>query len=164
MTEKKKSARGGKRPGAGRPAIEVVDTREAPARVTVDLKTVELLGRMGCTQEDMACEFGISERAFKYLLNKHPALREVVDYSGARGKTSLRLMIWKKAKAGDVASIIFLNKAMNGMSDRVAHELTGRDGKPIETKDVSGSHTKVVEDVLKQMEVAKIALATPKEV
>lgn len=140
LLDKPKKKRGGKRPGAGRkPSIQIIDKREQPTSIVIDLSQVELMARMGCTQEDMAIEFGVSLRTFAGLIKKNSALKEVVSNGGTRGKTSARRMLWKKATKGDTASIIFLNKAMNGMSDRVAHTVTGKDGKPIqiETTDAS---------------------------
>ena len=50
------------------------------------------------------------------------------------GKTSLRRAQWLSAQKGNPTMLIWLGKQYLGQRDKSSHELSGPDGKPIETR------------------------------
>ena len=92
-------------------------------RAVIDLKSLELMAKLGCTREEMAAELGCSvptlDRRFDALIKsgKH------------QGRISLRRAQWKAALAGDRTMLVWLGKNELGQTDK--HELGGTDGGPI---------------------------------
>lgn len=103
----------------------------ARPKIEIDPKMVELLAQRGCKTEEIAGHFKCStdtiQRRFAAEL--------------AKGRADLRLSLrqWQleSAKRGNVAMLIWLGKQMLDQRDKASHELSGPDGKPIETQDKS---------------------------
>lgn len=97
----------------------------------IDLAEVEKLARLQCTCDEFAGWFGVSKRTWiKHAKRKE--VREAIERGRERGKCSLRRAQLQTALKGNPALLIWLGKQMLGQADRVGHELTGVEGKPIE--------------------------------
>src|SRR5438552_390185 len=112
MTKKRT---GGKRPGAGRKAVNI------------DLEQVEKLCGLQCTDEELASYFAVSPRTIERR-KAQPAFAEAMARGKAKGRLSLRRSLWALASKGNPAANIFLAKNLLGYKDYFANEISGPDG------------------------------------
>ena len=108
----------GKHPG-GRPRLEL------------DLRQVEELARIGCTEEDMAAVLGVSVDTIQRRKRDCPEFCGVIEKGRASLRNSLRRLQVKKALEGNTTMLIWLGKQLLGQSDRQRAELTGAGGEPL---------------------------------
>jgi hypothetical protein len=108
----------GKYPG-GRPRLEF------------DLRQVEELARIGCTEEDMAAVLGVSVDTIQRRKRTCPEFCGVIEKGRASLRNSLRRLQVKKALEGNTTMLIWLGKQLLGQSDRQSAELTGAGGEPL---------------------------------
>jgi hypothetical protein len=101
-----------------------------------DLKEVETRASLGATQHEVATVYNVTQRCFEQNLARNKALRAAWDRGWAAGKIGLRYKLFKLAET-NAAAAIFLAKNYLGMRDVVNNEMTGLNGGPIETSDVS---------------------------
>lgn len=85
----------------------------ARPRKVIDPKQVESLAAINCTVEEIASVLGCSkdtlERRFAAVIKK----------GKENGRSSLRRMMYEKAKGGNVTMMIWLSKNMLGYSDKI---------------------------------------------
>jgi transposase len=107
--------------GAGRP----------PHKPTEQMRLqVKTLAAVGIRHEDIAAKLGISaDTLTKYYRKELDDGR--VDANAQVGKS-----LFEQAKAGNTAAMIFWLKTRAGWKEVQTHEITGRDGEPIEFKEV----------------------------
>jgi hypothetical protein len=100
----------------------------ARPRKTIDLKELEKLCMMQCTDEEIAAWFGVSR-------DKIIRRKEINGFCGAYengkhlGKVSLRRLQWQAAQKGNITMLIWLGKQILGQRDNLA--LTGDSGTPL---------------------------------
>ena len=109
---------GGRRAGAGR------------KRVNIDLGELEKLCSLQCTDEELAAWFGVSARTIERR-RKQPAFAETMERGRAKGRISVRRMLFGQAAKGNTAASIFLAKNLLGYRDVRSNEHSGPDGGPI---------------------------------
>ena len=96
----------------------------------IDPKLVEALAATGAPVTDIAAELGCHTRTLARRFS------HVLDAGYARTKNRLRQKQIAMALGGNATLLVHLGKALLGQNvDR--HELTGPDGGPIETTDVT---------------------------
>jgi hypothetical protein len=108
-------ARGGARPGAGRPKTRF----DIPT-----LKRLDALRRaaaLGCNVEECATILGLA-RDTLYEHMKDPTVRGAYEEGAVHGRVELRELLAKQARRGNTPVLIFLAKARLGMSDRISIE------------------------------------------
>jgi hypothetical protein len=110
--------KGGKRPKAGRKPI------------TIDLVELEKLSSVQCTDAELAAILQVSVRTIERR-KKDPAFAETIDRGRARGRVSVRRMLFAQGAKGNVAAAIFLAKNLLGYKDYFSSEHSGPDGGPI---------------------------------
>jgi hypothetical protein len=137
---KKRGPNGGARPGAGRPAFVPTDAErkqvEAMSGYGLPIEQIAVLVRDGIHVETLRAHFGAELLSGKAKAN-----------SGV-GRT-----LFQKAMSGDTAAMIWWSKTQMRWKDVQHHELTGKDGGPIET--VSLDVTKLSTDALAQIMAAR---------
>ena len=109
---------GGKRPRAGRKAVKI------------NLAELEKLCSLQCTDEEIASFFAVSVRTIERR-KKKPAFAEAIERGRAKGRLSLRRILFSQAGNGNIASAIFLAKNLLGYKDYFSNEHSGPDGGPI---------------------------------
>lgn len=109
---------GGKRPGAGRKAA------------TIDLVEMEKLCALQCTDAELAAWFGVSTRTVERR-RKQTNFRDTIERGRAKGRISVRRMLFGQAAKGSTAATIFLAKNVLGYRDVQRSEHSGPDGGPI---------------------------------
>lgn len=102
----------------------------------IDWESVEKLCALQCSEEEIAQFLGISvdtlaracKREFKMTFPEYFAQNR------GTGKVALRRAQWQAAQRGNAALLIWLGKQYLGQKDKSQHELSGPDGKPIQTE------------------------------
>lgn len=124
MTARKRSKTPGKK---GRP------------KFVIDENQLKRLAALQHTIEEMAFALGCSPRTLKRQLQEQK-LRDVYEAGKAGGRSALKRLQWRHAQMANSAGVqmtIHLSKHWLGETDKAALELTGKEGGPIETRDVS---------------------------
>ena len=114
----KKLMHGGKRDGAGRKSARI------------DLGELEKLCALQCTDEDLAAFFGVTVRTIERRRQKH-AFAAVMERGRAKGRLSVRRLLFTQANNGNTAASIFLAKNLLGYRDVRSNQHSGPDGGPI---------------------------------
>jgi hypothetical protein len=109
---------GGKRAGSGR------------KKVDINLREVEKLAALQCTDEELAAWFHVNPRTIERR-RQHQAFAEAIECGRALGRLSVRRKLFALANKGNVAANIFLAKNLLGYRDAVRNEHSGPDGRPI---------------------------------
>ena len=109
---------GGKRAGSGRKAVKI------------DPVELEKLCGLQCTDEELAAWFGVSARTIERR-RRQPAFGEAMERGRAKGRVSVRRMLFGQAAKGIPAAAIFLAKNLLGYRDVRSNEHSGPDGGPI---------------------------------
>ena len=94
----------------------------------IDLKLVEDLARIQCTDAETAAVLGYSKDAWSRRLRREPELRLLVEKGRENGRSSLRRIQWKGALGGNTTMQIWLGKQYLGQRDMHSAELTGAKG------------------------------------
>jgi len=91
----------------------------------IDLKLLEDLARIQCTDEEMASILGFTREGFRKRKQRQPELVGIIEKGKEAGRCSLRRLQWKSATGGNIAMQIFLGKQYLGQTDRQMTELSG---------------------------------------
>lgn len=83
-------------------------------RKEIDMKLVESLANIQCTQEEIACVVGCSVDT----LTRQPGFAEIYKKGKETGKSSLRRTQWKLAKTNTTMAI-WLGKQYLGQTDKI---------------------------------------------
>lgn len=102
----------------------------ARPRVKIDQAELEKLCGMQCTDEETAAWFGCSTRTIERL-RASGRYNERMDRARAKGRVSVRRMLFAQAAKGNVAAAIFLAKNILGYRDVLTSEHSGPGGGPI---------------------------------
>jgi len=103
----------------------------ARPRVKIDPVELEKLYGLQCTDEEVAAFLGVSTRtlARRKQVKKYA---EVMERAKAKGRVSVRRLLFRQATNGNIAAAIFLAKNVLGYKDVVSTEHSGPDGAPIQ--------------------------------
>jgi len=107
--------------------------------VVLNLVDLEKLGALHATLEEVAAFYDCTKRTIINRL-KDENLRLAFENGKHKGKLNLRRLQMRHAQgtgSGAVNMTIHLSKHLLGQTDKSLLELTGKDGAPIETRDVS---------------------------
>lgn len=112
--------------------MKTSDTKRRPGRprVEVDLKVVEDLAKIHCTEAEIAAFFGVSPELIRRRKKSDEQFRGALEKGRDQGKTSLRRLQWKSAMSGNVTMLIWLGKQLLGQSDRHGIEHSGSAERP----------------------------------
>lgn len=94
----------------------------------IDYAAAEKLAGLQCTQEEIAAYMGLSVDT----LMRDPKFCGIYKDGIQKGRMSLRRHQWKALEAGNSTMLVWLGKQYLGQRDRIANEITGREGGPIE--------------------------------
>jgi len=98
-------------------------------RIELDLRQVEELARIGCTEEDMAAVLGVSVDTIQRRKRESEQFRGVIEKGQASLRNSLRRLQVRKALEGNVAMLIWLGKQLLGQKER--QEIGGDEQQPL---------------------------------
>src|SRR5262245_16811599 len=118
---------GGKRCGSGRKAVKI------------NLEELERLCLIQCTDQELASFFDVDVRTIERR-KKKPAFAAALERGRAKGRVSIRRMLFALAAKGNVAAAIFLAKNLLGYKDYFSNEHSGPDGGPIPMSVVEALH------------------------
>ena len=103
----------------GRPEIEF------------DLKQIERLAQIHCTDEEIAAVVGCSVDTLARRKVNDPDFIEVLERGKGRGRMALRRLQWQRANGGSDTMLIWLGKQLLGQRDKMDQAITGADGGPL---------------------------------
>lgn len=92
---------------------------------------VQLHATIGTTQETIASILGIDPKTLRLHY------RDELDHAMAQANATIGGALFNKAKAGDTTAMIFWMKTRAGWRETNNLELSGPDGGPIQTEEVS---------------------------
>lgn len=94
-------------------------------RKEINLDIVLKAASIGCTNREIGALCGVSEDTIERRQKTDKNFFEIIEEGRARGKITLRRLLWSSANSGSVAMQIFLSKQMLGYRDtRRDHEST----------------------------------------
>jgi len=105
-------------------------------RIEVDLREVEELARIGCSEDDMGAVLGVSHELIRRRKNSDPEFRAALEKGRATTRNSLRRLQLKQALQGNKTMLIWLGKQLLGQTDRQTTEVTGAKGERLIPSDV----------------------------
>jgi hypothetical protein len=91
----------------------------------INLKELEKLCMMQCTDEEIAAFFDLSRERFVKHHKKKPEIIEVMERGKAKGRASLRRAQFSKAMSGHPALLIWMGKQILGQKETVVNEHAG---------------------------------------
>ncbi len=127
----------------------------------IDLTELEKLYGMQCTDREVAAYLGISVKTLERR-KKIPKFADVMDSAKAKGRVSVRRMLFMQGAKGNIAAAIFLAKNVLGYKDYVSNEHSGPDGGPIAIGPAP-ELGELTEDELKQLAVLLGKTAPPRK-
>lgn len=104
----------------------------ARPRIEIDTDRVAELAGQGLSQAEICLVLGISEDTLSRRKADSAAIADAIKRGQASAASQVANKLFQMATAGDLGAIIWYEKTRCGRTDKVAHELTGRDGGPIE--------------------------------
>ena len=108
----------------------------ATKRIVIKLSELRKIAALQCTQVEAAAHFGLSLTRLKKLINGNPKVSAALNEGQEGGKISLRRKQNRHAKS-NAHMAIHLGKNYLNQSDKTKTELTGAEGGPIQTADIS---------------------------
>lgn len=107
---------------------KLINKRTGRPQVDIDLKKVELLASLNCTDEEIATLLDISRSSIKRV-KKLKEYREAIERGKATTRMQLRALQLKSAKKGNVTMQIYLGKVLlkqseDGLNDDPVTEIT----------------------------------------
>lgn len=140
-TSERKSTRGGAQPGAGRPPFVPTDKeRQLVCKLSglgLPQSQIRLLVRDGIALETLLAHF-----------------REELDLGKAEANSKIAQTLFQKAVKGDTACLIWWTKTQMRWSETQKLELTGAEGGPLKTVDLSKVSTEALLELSKAMQDA----------
>jgi len=95
--------------------------------VKIELTELERLCSIQCTDQELASFFEVDVRTIERR-KKKPAFAAALERGRAKGRVSVRRMLFSLAAKGNVAAAIFLAKNLLGYKDYFSNEHSGPDG------------------------------------
>lgn len=86
----------------------------ARPRKEINPDQVESLAAINCTVEEIASVLGCDKRTLERRF------AATIKKGREQGRSSLRRMMWEKAKSGNVTMMIWLSKNLLGYSDKIS--------------------------------------------
>ena len=96
----------------------------------IDLNELEKLYTLQCTDKEVAAHLDVSVKTIERR-KKIKKFAEAMDGAKAKGRVSVRRMLFSQGAKGNVAAAIFLAKNLLGYKDYFTNEHSGPDGGPI---------------------------------
>ena len=93
-------------------------------RVEIDLAELERLSALQCTDQEIACWFGVTTRTIERRRTE-PKFAAVMERGKAKGRISVRRMQMKLLEQGSAVMGIWLGKQILGQTDQITHEIHG---------------------------------------
>jgi hypothetical protein len=105
-------------------------------RVAIDWETFDKLCAIQCTLSEIASFFNCAHDAIqRAVIREHKTnFASYYEQKSEKGRISIRRRQFQSAETGNVTMLIWLGKQWLGQRDKANHEISGPDGKPIETK------------------------------
>lgn len=89
------------------------------------------------SQDQIADYFGITRPTFAAMMQRDEDVSLRYKKGKARAIGSIAKSLIQKAREGDNTCMIFFLKTQAGWKETQSHEISGKDGGPIQTEDVS---------------------------
>lgn len=125
----------------------------ARPRKEINWPDVEKLCGLQCTEEEIAQFVSVSVDTLHRACKREYQMSFAEYFAQKRGvgKISLRRAQWQLAQKGNATMLIWLGKQYLSQRDKSSHEVSGPEGKPIETRDTSDIPTDELDAKIKAM-------------
>lgn len=90
------------------------------------------LAKSGCDADEIAAFYQISRAEFDEIVEKTPRLAGLIADAKLAGKAEIRAAIHERALKGDTKLLQHRAQHELGQSATTKHEITGKDGSPLE--------------------------------
>ena len=112
--------------------FDKVLTKGRPRKVLTEdaLKLIENLGRIMCTEEDIAIILGTTRETL-FSKENEPLFKEAYKKGQANARQSLRRKQYEVAMKGNVSMLIWLGKQWLGQTDKVEQTTSFEDLQPL---------------------------------
>lgn len=101
-------------------------------RIDIDLDRVAELAGRGLSQAEICLVLGISETTLYNRKRESEVFAGAIKRGRAVAADAIANKLYDMAVAGDLGAIVWWEKTRCGRTDKVAHEVTGKDGGPVE--------------------------------
>lgn len=107
----------------------------ARPKIEVNWPEVDKLCALQATHSEISQFLGISEDTLSRRCKEDHKISfaDYIEQKRGVGKVSLRRSQWLLAQKGNATMLIWLGKQYLGQRDKASHELSGPDGKPVQT-------------------------------
>ena len=132
-----------------------------------ELKQLRIMSEHGVRQESMAAILGVSRSTLQRMIKHREAVREAVEYGGARGEVKVAKTAFELAESGEHPwfTKFWLQTKAGWKDDTQRIEITGKGGGPIQIENMTPEERAArINDLMKLRE--KLGLSkdvTPKE-
>jgi hypothetical protein len=109
----------------------------ARTRLPLDLARVEELARDGHTEANIARLLGVSQDTITRRKQDSADFADAMERGRQAAHSEVNNALFRQAKRGNVAAIVWYEKTRRGFTDRVLQELTGADGGPVQVQQVT---------------------------
>jgi hypothetical protein len=109
----------------------------ARTRLPLDLARVEELARDGHTEANIARLLGVSQDTITRRKQDSADFADAMERGRQAAHSEVSNALFRQAKRGNVAAIVWYEKTRRGFTDRVLQELTGPGGGPVQHADVT---------------------------
>lgn len=106
-------------------------------RIEIDIARVAELAGRGLSQAEICLIIGVSEDTLQRRKAESAEFAAAVKRGKAVAAETVSNKLFELAQKGDLGAIIWYEKTRCNRTDKVAHELTGKDGGPIEVTAVA---------------------------
>ena len=108
----------------------------ARTRLPLDLTKVEEYAREGHTEANIARLLGVSQDTITRRKQDSADFADAMERGRQAAHSDVSNALFRQAKRGNVAAIVWYEKTRRGFSDRVAQEISGPDGSPVAIREV----------------------------
>ena len=102
----------------------MTDVKMGRPLIELDLKLLEELCTIGCTDSELAACLDVSLKTIENRKREDEEFLRIYKRGHESGKMSLRRRQWQKAMEGNIGMLIWLGKQLLGQKDQLEHTAT----------------------------------------
>lgn len=128
----------------------------ARPRIDIDIEQVAELAGRGLSQAEICLVLGISEKTLERRKVEMSVLADAIKRGRAVAADAVANKLYEMATKGDLGAIVWYEKTRCGRTDKIAHEVTGKDGGPVEITAVAQAQAAQQLAAWRQEQISKL--------